>query len=82
MVLYSQQVPYVCMPGVCFRGEGCGFLCILMNGRILDWRNLAFSDRNFRIVYPKVTQKTGIVSGLKNMLPQVQHRFIKLAVGS
>lgn len=83
MVLYS-QVLYVCMPGVCFGGErcGCGFVCILMNGRILAWRNLEFSDLNFRIVYPKVAQKTGLVSGLKNMLPRVQNRFLMLAVGS
>lgn len=28
-------VLYVCMPGMCFAGErcGCGFVCILMNGR-------------------------------------------------
>lgn len=72
----------LCMPGVCFGGEGWGVVCILMNGRILGWRNLAFSDLNFRIVYPKVAQKTGLVSGLKNMLPPVQCRFTQLAVGS
>lgn len=72
------------MPGVCFGGDGGGggIVCILINGRILAWRNLAFYDLNFRIVYTKVAQKIGLVSGRKNMLPPVQHRFTKLAVGS